>query len=215
MSDKTPAIVLFKTFGRVIPALVLSSRIEPSHLGLNEEPMLTIAFMDAARETGLKKDPQTGEFVYPFGREPQIFIERDVVHESHEFDEEFLKQHGSSEAQVAAQRGNGEWSEFVGDDAAFEATLKDNASLRNQLRDAQNAIEDAKLETAALKPQLVAAQTEAESPKSRADLAEQLVESLRKELAEQTKAPAPLPTADPENDKVIEPPAPEPPAASE
>jgi hypothetical protein len=109
-----PKVVIFRAFGRSMPALVLSAREgEVSHLGQNGEPILTLAMVDPYRETGLGKD-EDGVPVYPVGRIPQVFIEHDVVHASHEFSAEFKeKQQISSAAQIAALRGNGEWVEFV------------------------------------------------------------------------------------------------------
>jgi hypothetical protein len=54
--------------------------------------------------------------VYPIGRIPNVFIEHDVVHASHEFSDEFLGKHNltkesATPAQIAAHRGHGEWKE--------------------------------------------------------------------------------------------------------
>jgi len=122
-----PDVVLFKAFGRVLPALVLAHRFgEVSHLGSHGEPLLTLAVIDPARESGLDKD-KDGNFVYPVGRIPQVFTEHDVVHVSHLFSDEFKKKKAiQSPADVAAQRGHGEWSEFVGDNDELVDRLRRN-----------------------------------------------------------------------------------------
>jgi hypothetical protein len=90
MSVKRGDVVLYALQGRTLNAIVLATRSsEVAHLGSKDEPLVSLAFSDPARETGLAKDPDTGEYVYPFGRVPQIFIEHDVVHASHEFSDEF------------------------------------------------------------------------------------------------------------------------------
>jgi hypothetical protein len=117
-SIQVGSIVTYSAFGRKAAAIVLALRSgEVSHLGAHKEPMLTLALIDPARETGLGKD-KDGEFIYPIGRFPNVFIEHDVVHASHEFDEEFTRKHGSTTAEILAQRGHGEWTEFEGDEAA-------------------------------------------------------------------------------------------------
>jgi hypothetical protein len=123
-----PDVVLFKAFGRVLPALVLAHRFgEVSHLGSHGEPLLTVAVVDPSRESGLDTDKNTGERIYPPGRIPQVFIEHDVVHVSHVFSDEFKRQKQiQSPADVAAQRGHGEWSEFVGDDQVLIDRLRRN-----------------------------------------------------------------------------------------
>src|ERR1700722_14187000 len=114
---KVGSIVTFSAFGRKSAAIVIALRSgEVSHLGANKEPALTLAMIDPARETGLGKD-KDGEFIYPIGRFPNVFIEHDVVHASHEFDEEFTRRHGSTTAEILAQRGNGGGTEFEGDEA--------------------------------------------------------------------------------------------------
>jgi hypothetical protein len=149
---KVGSIVTFSAFGRKSAAIVLALRSgEVSHLGANQEPLLTLAMIDPARETGLGKD-KNGEFIYPIGRFPNVFIEHDVVHASHEFDEEFLKKHGSSQAEILAQRGHGEWTEFEGDEGETITRLRRTLSAATLGRDD--------------------AQTEAAKQRARADLAE-------------------------------------------
>jgi hypothetical protein len=115
MSVKRGDVVLYLLQGRTLNAIVLATRSsEVAHLGSKDEPLVSLAFSDPARETGLAKDPDTGEYVYPFGRVPQIFIEHDVVHASHEFSDEFKAKKGlATDAQIAAARGLGEYREVI------------------------------------------------------------------------------------------------------
>ena len=110
---KAGDVVLYRAFGRTSNAIVLAARYgEPSHLGKSGEPLLTLAFIDPSRETGLTK--KDGEFLYPIGRVPNVFIEHDVVHASHEFSDEFFREKkiaSPTPAIIASHRGHGEWSE--------------------------------------------------------------------------------------------------------
>lgn len=152
-SVKLGSVVLFSAFGRSVPAIVLALRSgELAHLGANDEPILTLALIDPLRETGLAKD-KSGNPIYPIGRIPNVFIEHDVVHESHEFDEEFKKKHGDSPAQIAAQRGHGEWTEYIPDEAK-----KLVSHLRDRIEELQKSAEENA--------------TEAAKQRARADLAE-------------------------------------------
>jgi hypothetical protein len=129
-----PKIVMYSVLGRTVPAIVLAGRVEGSHLGSAGEPLLSLAFIDPARETGLSKD-QDGNVVYPFGRFPQIFVEHDVVHESHEFTDEFLREKGvQSDAQILALRGHGEWVEI---DLAGPSSDEYISTLRGRAEDAK------------------------------------------------------------------------------
>jgi hypothetical protein len=167
--SKIPAVVLYSAQGRTQMALVLNSRDgEVSHLGANGEPLLTLAIV--------KQIPPNAPYKRPVGVQvvatPEVEIVHDVVHASHEFDEEFLKKNGDSLAQQLSQRGHGEWSEYVADDEALVANLREAAN--------------------GLALSLTAAQGEANTQRARADLAEQLVASLRAELeAGKTAAPKP------------------------
>lgn len=109
---KVGDVVRYSAFGRVLNAIVLAARTgETSHLGKGGEPLLTISFVDPARESGLSKDKE-GNFFYPIGRLPQQFIEHDVVHASHEFSEEFKRDRNLKTANdIASLRGHGEWKE--------------------------------------------------------------------------------------------------------
>jgi len=166
-----PEVVLYSSQGATQVALVLSAREgEVSHLGKNGEPLLTLAVIKKPGPNAPHKRPTGLQAVVAT---PEIEIQHDVVHASHEFDAEFLKKHGSSPAQIASQRGHGEWTEYEGDEAEtiarLRSTVSEIASQRNQ------------------------AQSEAAKQKSRADLAESVVESLRKEL----DAAKSVPPADP------------------
>lgn len=143
-----PRVVTFSAFGRKLPAIVLAERSgEVSHLGASDEPLLTLAVVDPARETGLTKD-KDGNYVYPTGRLPQVFIEHDVVHESHEFDAEFWKSKRISPdavtpAIVASHRGHGEYSEYVPEEAKEFVN-----ELRDRISELQKSLSDATAEAA-------------------------------------------------------------------
>jgi hypothetical protein len=162
---KVPSVVLFCAFGRSVPALVLSSRSgEVSHLGANDEPLLTLAIVkQPAPDQGYKKPVGVQAAVAV----PEIEIQHDVVHCSHEFDEEFKKKYGSTPAQIAAQRGHGEWREYTIDDSPYRNALSENSFLRGQLAAAESA---------------------AAKQKARADLAESVAASLRKEAEDKREA---------------------------
>ena len=110
MSVKSGDVVLYSAFGRTLNALVLNSRSgEVSHLGKGGEPILTLAVVKQPAWDAPHKRPNP---IQAATTVPEIEIVNDVVHASHEFDEDFLKKHGSSPAQIAAQRGHGEWREI-------------------------------------------------------------------------------------------------------
>jgi hypothetical protein len=154
MSVKRGDVVVLNMQGRALNAIVLALRSgEVEHLGSNDEPLLSVAFSDPARETGLSKDKETGELVYPFGRIPQIFIEHDVVHESHEFSDDFKKEKGlRSEAQIASLRGHGEWRESSGgDDEKIQSLRRALASVAKDRNDAEAQVRALQAELDALK----------------------------------------------------------------
>jgi hypothetical protein len=154
MSVKRGDVVVLNMQGRALNAIVLALRSgEVEHLGSNDEPLLSVAFSDPARETGLSKDKDTGELVYPFGRIPQIFIEHDVVHESHEFSDDFKKEKGlRSEAQIASLRGHGEWRESSGgDDEKIQSLRRALASVAKDRNDAEAQVRALQAELDALK----------------------------------------------------------------
>jgi len=156
--SNVPAVVLFSAFGRTVPALVLAARFgEVSHLGANNEPILTLAIVKQPAPNQPYKKPVAV---------PEIEIQHDVVHFSHEFSDEFKKKHGDLPAQIASQRGHGEWREYTADDSAYSNALRANSSLLSQLTAARN---------------------ESAKQRARADLAESVAASLRKE-AEAGKA---------------------------
>lgn len=98
--------VFYGVQNRMVFALVLAVRdSEVSHNGKNGEPVLTVAFVDPTRESEIAKNK--------IGYLPQVFIEYDVVHSSHEFSREFRLAKGiQTPAQVASHRGQGEWTEI-------------------------------------------------------------------------------------------------------
>lgn len=104
-------VVLYSAFGRVLNALVLKLRVgEISHLGKNGEPLLTLAVIKQGGWTGNAPYKRPNP-IQEATATPEIEIVHDVVHASHEFDEEFLRKHGRSTSDIASQRGHGEWSE--------------------------------------------------------------------------------------------------------
>lgn len=174
MSVKRGDVVLYSAFGRSLNAIVLSTRSgEVSHLGAEDEPLISVAFLDPYRETGLSKDKE-GNFFYPAGRVPQVFIEHDVVHASHEFSEEFKRDKGiSTPAQIASLRGHGEWSEYH----------PDNQQLIDEFHDRHG-------ETLS---NLYDAQLEASQQRARAEKAESDLAAANKQIAAMKSAPAPSP----------------------
>lgn len=145
MSVKVGDAVKYRILDRTLNAIVLAVRSgEVSHRGANDEPLLTLAFADPVREKMIA--PQKKLRVLPEVTQAQVFIECDVVHYSHEFDEEFLKTHGNSPAQIASQRGHGEWEELnqssdlkqlVADQrVAYELLLKQRDDLVAQIASA-------------------------------------------------------------------------------
>ena len=119
--SQVPKVVLYRAFGRELPALVLASRDgEVSHLGSQGEPLLSLAFIDPAREIAIAPKKNTAVVLSEL-KTPQVFIEHDVVHASHEFSEEFKKAKGiRSDADVAAQRGHGQWEQMPADPRVAE-----------------------------------------------------------------------------------------------
>ncbi len=116
---KAGDVVKYSIFGRTLNAIVLSTRSgEVSHLGADGEPLVALAFIDPDRETGLSRNKETGEAIWPAGRIPQVFLEHDVVHASHEFSQEFKAAKGiRTPADIASVRGHGEYTEFESEEA--------------------------------------------------------------------------------------------------
>lgn len=182
-------VVVVGYLGRKMNALVLAVRDNlPSHLGEDGEPLVTVALIDPDRETGLAKD-KDGNPIYPIGRTPQVFIENDVVHETHEFDAAFLKQNGSTQAQILSQRGHGEWTEYVDPDTAEQIA---------GFRDANKALRDQVLKLTREASDAIAAQSLAEAKvgelEKALDLADSKAADLSRELATRN---APLPSEAP------------------
>jgi hypothetical protein len=100
-------VVAYTAYGRTVNAIVLAARVaETGHQGASGEPLVSIAFIDPERESAIAKR-QIGWF-------PQIYVEYDVVHASHEFSAEYKRVHGlTTPAQIAAKRGVGEWTEII------------------------------------------------------------------------------------------------------
>lgn len=105
-----PEVVNYSVQGRVVKALVLTSRDgEVSHLGKNGEPLLTLAFKKFDVTNAPHKRPNVLQTAVAT---PEIQIEHDVVHASHAFSKQFKEDKGiQTAAQIAAHRGQGEWSE--------------------------------------------------------------------------------------------------------
>jgi hypothetical protein len=113
MSESKPSIpevVNYTAQGRTVKALVLKARDgEASHLGRNGEPLLTLAIVKQPGPNAPHKRPNVLQTAVS---EPEIEILRDVVHASHTFSKEFREAKGlSTDAQIAAHRGVGEWIE--------------------------------------------------------------------------------------------------------
>lgn len=105
-----PEVVNYTALGRTVKALVLKARDgEVSHLGKNGEPLLTLALVkqpapNAPHKRATPIQESTGT--------PEIEIVHDVVHASHEFSKQFKEARGlRTDADAAAHRGHGEWSE--------------------------------------------------------------------------------------------------------
>lgn len=98
-------VVLYVAGGKSYNAIVLASRNgEVSHEGADSEPLLDLAFIAPERESKATQERP--------GYKPQVFIEYDVVHASHEFSEEYKREKGLlTVAQIASHRGAGEWVE--------------------------------------------------------------------------------------------------------
>src|SRR6267154_5748551 len=100
-------VVVYSSLGRSQNALVLSTRFgEVSHQGKQGEPLLTLALIAEPAPNAPHKRPtvlQNDTSV------PEIQIEHDVVHASHEFSADFKKDKGvTTAAQIASHRGHGE-----------------------------------------------------------------------------------------------------------
>lgn len=104
------AIVLFQHSG------------QPDHLGTDDEPLVHLAFIAPDRESAVAKSKP--------GYIPQVFVEYDVVHASHEFSEDYCVKHGlMSPAQIAQARGNGEWDELPADSRIAELEAENRKLL--------------------------------------------------------------------------------------
>ncbi len=112
---KVGDVVLYSVQGKTYNALVLLAHInQPDHLGENGEPLLHLAFIAPERESEATKARA--------GYLPQLFIEYDVHHASHEFTEEYKRANGLIyPSQIASQRGSGEWKEAGAEDEAAPA----------------------------------------------------------------------------------------------
>lgn len=141
LQPKVGDVVLFSQLGRTVNALVLGVRSgEVSRLGKDGEPLLKLAFIKFPAPNAPHKRPTPLQAELA---EQEIQIEHDVVHASHEFSSDFKRDKGvQTEAQIAAHRGHGEWTEADDrNDAAFGVLLNDNAATRNSLKDARAEVE--------------------------------------------------------------------------
>lgn len=122
-------VVIYSRQGRSVNALVLNSREgEVSHLGKNGEPLLTLAFIQFPAPNAPHKRPTVLQAAV---HDPEIEIERDVVHASHEFSADFKRQRGIvTEAQIATHRGHGEWAEVQ---TAENVAAQEEIARLNQL----------------------------------------------------------------------------------
>jgi hypothetical protein len=137
---KVGDVVLYRSLGRTVNALVMSSRLgEVSHLGKDGEPLLTLAVLKQLPPNAPHKRPTV---LQASVAEPEIEIVRDVVHVSHEFSPEFKRDKGlQTPAQIASQRGPGEW--FGLDEVPAEAPVTDEV-ITGQPRDETPAEEKAR-----------------------------------------------------------------------
>lgn len=105
-------VVVYSSLGRSQNALVLSARFgEVSHQGKQGEPLLTLALIAEPAPNAPHKRPTV---LQGDTSVPEIQIEHDVVHASHEFSAEFKKDKGvTTAAQIASHRGHGEWTEVI------------------------------------------------------------------------------------------------------
>lgn len=105
---KAGDIVQYSIHGKEKLAMVLFAHTgNANHLGALGEPLLHLAFIAPERESErVRTNP---------GYVPEIFIEYDVHHVSHEFSEEYKRQHGiSTPAQIASRRVSaGFWQEVA------------------------------------------------------------------------------------------------------
>jgi hypothetical protein len=103
-------VVLYHAFGKTLNALVVGSRVsEVAHLGKNGEPLLHLAFIKQIPPNAPHKRPTV---LMAELTTPEIEIQYDVVHVSHEFSDAYKSAKGLySEAQIVSLRGHGEWEE--------------------------------------------------------------------------------------------------------
>jgi hypothetical protein len=116
---KAGDVVLYQSLGKTYNAIVLAARDnEPSHLGENGEPLLHLAFIAPQRDTEVaRKRP---------GYIPEVQVVYDVVHASHEFSREWLREKKiTTQSEIATQRGGGEWEweDLPSVAATYEAEL--------------------------------------------------------------------------------------------
>lgn len=121
-------VVLFTISGKSYTALVLAERDgEVSHLGRNGEPLLTLAYVKGQSvQPDYKKHSLAQSQALP-----EVLIEHDVVHVSHEFSKEFRKEKGITDGQINTHRGHGEWKQFE----------SSTGYALSQLYDAQSEVE--------------------------------------------------------------------------
>ena len=115
-------VVRYAAFGRSVNALVMALHTgDLSHQGANGEPLLDLLYIDPVRESAISKKQ--------IGWQPQTFVEYSVVHASHQFSDEYKREKGiTTAAQLATQRGQGEWSEIYAN--MIDATFHDEEVRR-------------------------------------------------------------------------------------
>lgn len=156
-------VVIYTRGGRSVNALVLSSRDgEVSHLGANREPLLTLAFVKFPNPNPIvNKRPNP---VQEATTVPEIEIEHDVVHASHEFSPEFKREKGlATPAQIASLRGHGAWATAeVNPDGGSKKPVDDSAIGEQAIAGNTPAIAASVPPAAATGPQAVRDETPAE-----------------------------------------------------
>jgi hypothetical protein len=103
---KVGDVVRYSIQGKSYNALVLHAHSgQVDSLGEDDEPLVHLAFVAPERESVSARAK--------LGYIPQLFIEYDVVHASHEFSDQFKRENNlQTPAQIATKRGAGEWEDF-------------------------------------------------------------------------------------------------------
>jgi hypothetical protein len=106
MPPEVGDVVSYSVHGKTYNALVLHAHAgQVDYLGKDGQPLVHLAFLAPDRESPIARSRP--------GYIPQVFVEYDVVHASHEFSDEFKRANAlQTEAQIATKRGMGEWKEI-------------------------------------------------------------------------------------------------------